>query len=310
MRKRFCFFILLFIFLFNAFLLGFKLKILNDYNFIETFVKKIYNASREEPTTLESNNYSKKHNNSFVELTDNFYPKNKQDIKNIYYTVLNSGMEKFTFHCSDDYIECIDNLNDITNDKMTLSHINNFVSTFNSYNNIITTYNSYGKIELEIKKTYDLETRKKIEDKIQLIYNEIVSENNSDYENIKNIHDYIINNTKYDIHFENQKNPTFLSNTAYGPLFENHAICGGYSDLMAMFLDKLNIDNYKISNDKHIWNYLFINDRWVHLDLTWDDPVTNTGEDVLRYDYFLINTDILHKLDSIEHNYNMEIYEK
>ena len=310
MRKRFVFIVFLFLFFFNAFLIGFKLQILNDYNFIETFISKIYNISKEEITVLTNNRYSKQLSNNYVELTEDFYPKTKQDIKNIYYTILNSGMDSFTFYCDEDYINCIDDLNEITNDKMALSHINNFVSTFNSYNNIVTTYNSYGKIEVTVTKTYNKEIIKIIEEKIDSIYSTLVSEKNSDYENIKNIHDYIINNTKYDVNFENQKNPTFSSNTAYGPLFENHAICGGYTDLMAIFLDKMGIENYKISNDKHIWNYVFVNNRWSHLDLTWDDPVTNTGENILRYDYFLINNDVLNKLDNIEHSYDKEIYLK
>ena len=34
---------------------------------------------------------------------------------------------------------------------------------------------------------------------------------------------------------------TYKSNIAYGPLFENYAICSGYTDLMELFLEKLNI---------------------------------------------------------------------
>ena len=79
---------------------------------------------------------------------------------------------------------------------------------------------------------------------------------------------------------------------------------------MAIFLDRMKIPNYKISSDKHIWNLVYINGKWLNLDLTFDDPVTNTGEDILQHDYFLISTDELLKLDKSEHTFNKEVFKE
>ena len=57
---------------------------------------------------------------------------------------------------------------------------------------------------------------------------------------------------------------------------------------MAIFLNKLNIINYKINNDDHIWNLVHLNDTWLHLDLTWDDPIS--AMNITRDNYFLIPT--------------------
>ena len=38
----------------------------------------------------------------------------------------------------------------------------------------------------------------------------------------------------------------YKSEIAYGPLFEGYAVCGGYTDLMELFLEKMNIKSYKI----------------------------------------------------------------
>ena len=73
-------------------------------------------------------------------------------------------------------------------------------------------------------------------------------------------------------------------------------------------IDSIRIQNYKISNNNHIWNLVKIGDSWLHLDLTWDDPVTNTGENLLLHKFFLIDTDTLLKLDPNGHNFNKDYY--
>ena len=110
---------------------------------------------------------------------------------------------------------------------------------------------------------------------------------------------------------------------AYGPLFEGFANCNGYTDLMAIFLEKLNYKNFKISvlaqemkdaDTGHVWNMVYYNNAWKHLDLTWDDPVDPTGRDRLEHNYFLISSDELKRIDTENqalgenHTFNKYIY--
>lgn len=37
-----------------------------------------------------------------------------------------------------------------------------------------------------------------------------------------------------------------------------------------------------------MWNMVRIGSLWYHVDVTWDDPVSNSGP-MLRYDYFLVS---------------------
>ena len=97
------------------------------------------------------------------------------------------------------------------------------------------------------------------------------------------------------------------------PLGEGKGICGGYTDAMALFLDKMGITNYKIASENHIWNLVYIDGSWKHLDLTWDDPVSTDGTDYLQHKYFLITTKQLKEADSgdvivVEHNFKDSIY--
>lgn len=301
MRKKIVSIIIFIILLFNATIIGYMFKD-NIVDFVD-IIKRT-------PSILENNNYKNEVIPNTFNITDDFEPNNYQDLINIYFTVLSSGMDEFTFYCSKEYKNCISDIKIITADNKVLSAINNFVHTYNSFKKIRTKYSENGKIVIVVDKLYDKHMVDEINLKIDEIFNDVYKEKKSIEENVKNIHNYIINNTKYDIDYI-ENNSLISSNTAYGPLFYNKAICSGYTDLMSLFLYKMNIPNYKISNDKHIWNYLYINDEWLHLDLTWDDPVQPNNKDVLRYDFFLIKTDKLELHDEEnEHLFDKLMYEK
>ena len=131
---------------------------------------------------------------------------------------------------------------------------------------------------------------------------------------IRKIHDYIINTTKYDnAKAEAIKNGTELpttydSQTAFGALVQHMAICGGYSDAMAIALNRLGIQNYKVASDNHVWNVVKLGDYWYHLDLTWDDPVTSNGSDAIIDEFFMIDTSTLQELDMTQHNFDKKVY--
>ncbi len=262
----------------------------------------------------EPNEYYKNYDYEYVQNTENLYPEKKQDILNILYTTLNRGQTEVSFYCK--YEECINDVNEIAEGKDYLASINNLVHPFNSYKNIYFTINKYGKIELSIKKQYSDTEILIINQKIDNIMSELSLESLNDYEKIQAFHDYIINNTTYDssINIENQLTVDTNSNKATGLLLENKAICSGYSDTMAIFLNKLNYNNYKISSEKHVWNLIKLDNNWKHIDATWDDPISSDGKDILLHDFFLIDTNELieneKKFEQIEHNFNKNIYKE
>ena len=265
------------------------------------------------PTTLVNNEYSRNYNFNYVQLTNNFFPNNKQDILNIYYTFINSGMDEFTFYCKSDYENCYNDVDDIADNQVIVSNINNFVHPYNSFKNIETNIQNYlfikgKKITIKNNKNYDDNMISIINTKVKNTIDDNIKYNLNDKDKIKIIHDYIINNTKYDSERSDQNTINYKSDTAYGTLVEGHSICSGYADAMMLFLEKLNIKNYKISSKNHGWNYVYLDGKWYNLDLTWDDPVSKDGKDVLEYNFFLINDDELLKLDKIEHTFDKTVY--
>ncbi len=254
------------------------------------------------PTVLVNNKYRKSIDESFVHLTNDFIADDRNELLNIYYTIMASGMTEFTFFCGTKYEGCIDEVLNINNDDDLLSQINNFVHVYNSFKSIKTTYTTNGKINLYINRVYSEEDINKINSKLDEIENKVIDRNKSDRDNIMSIHDYIINNTKYNVEDENK--PNTVSATAIGVLFKNLATCNGYTDTASLLMDRLNIKNIRISNDEHIWNLVYLDGKWLHLDLTWDDPVNNLNKDILLHDYFLKET----KDMDDKHNYDKNIF--
>lgn len=281
----------------------------------EEFVKvykEHFNRNKTDTKTIvtlsNKNSYYRDYNFNFVQTTNDFSPKNVQDLYNIYYTVINAGKSSFTFYCPDTYQGCINDVKYLANDQITLSNINNFVHPFNGFKHIETTYDNTGKITIKAYKTYTEEDRTKINAKIKEIQKELKDDTLSTIEQIKKYHDYIIDHAVYDSDRSDKNIIKYKSDTAYGALFQGHALCGGYTDSMALFLTEMQLPNYKVSSENHVWNAVKIEDKWYHLDLTWDDPVTQDGTNLIEEDFFLINTNKLLELEKQEHNFDYATY--
>ncbi len=278
----------------------------------------------EQNTTISSyyaNDYKKDTNYLFVQNTNDFEPLSKQDIKNIFYTVVNNGWQTFTYYCPKEYLECLNDSEEISQDKELLTHINNFVHPYNGFSNIQTIINELGQVTVNVTYFYNIDHINAINQKVDEIYQELINDTMTDREKIKTIHDYLINNTKYDVTRNDQGESIYQSYLAYGLLFEGYATCNGYTDTMALFLDKMNIPNFKVAmtpeedgKEGHVWNALYLDNQWYHLDLTWDDPVSEDGKDYLLDTYFLVDTNKLREIDNegdkkiTDHNFKTDVY--
>ena len=273
----------------------------------------IYSRNITEYTT---NNYTRKYSFKYVQTTDNFVAKTAKDILNIVYTVMDGGINEFTFYCDKEYLKCQEDIESISNNTDYLTLLNNFINPFNSYKKLYVVTNSMGKITLSFDRLYTDDDINLINAYINDFEKNNITEEMPTVNKIKAFHDYVINNTKYDSIKANEMKKNIYSENineshkATGIVKNNLALCSGYTDLMAIYLDRLQIKNYKVSNDTHIWNAIYLDGNWYHLDLTWDDPVTNTGRDLLIYEFFIIDTDKLISKDTIEHTYNSYIYKE
>ncbi len=264
-------------------------------------------VERKYGTTAE-NSYFLEDHFDYVEPYEKAEVHSMKEIMNSIYYLINSGVTKSERYCAKDYKNCYTDMEAISSDTNMLSILNNYVHPFNSFDSIIFNFDD-NIIKVEIKHTYTDEEIKELNAKVDEIIKKTITNEMSTKDKIKAIHDYIINHTEYDtLKTKNINDTTYHSNTAYGVLIEGYGICSGYSDAMKLFLDKLNIINYKISNDQHIWNLVYLDGTWFHLDLTWDDPVSD--KNITRDNYFLISTKTLKELNDNVHYYDANIFKE
>ena len=290
---------------------------------VSTFLSR-YISSTPRITIRDGNEYTKNYDFLFVQNSTDYIPYSYSDLLNILYSVINQGWDEFTFYCPKEYETCIQDVSKLSKDDLNLTHANNFVHPYNSYSTLTTSITESGEITVNVNYLYSNNDIKIINEFVDKVINELYDKNKDDYENIKSIHDYIINHTKYDVERNDKGESKYTSYSAYGPVVEGYATCNGYADLMAIFLSKLNYENYKIAttseeisykSNGHIWNAVKINGKYLHLDLTWDDPVSSDNKDYLYHKYFLVSTEKKKKADSgsvnvEEHNFNKAIYQE
>lgn len=119
----------------------------------------------------------------------------------------------------------------------------------------------------------------------------------NEIETLKVVHDYLLENTEYDTNYQN--NDRKSSYNAYGTLINRKAVCEGYSKAFKLIMDELKIPciiacgvgrNNSGETESHAWNYVYVNENWYAIDVTWDDPIIigngNISNDV-KYKYFL-----------------------
>ncbi len=109
---------------------------------------------------------------------------------------------------------------------------------------------------------------------------------NSDYETVKNVHDYLID------HFEYDHRTSFENHTDIDGFRDGKMVCSGYSLAAYYLLNEAGVKtrvvtgsgNEELSDTMdHMWNVVLVDGKWYNLDITWDDG----GGDKKLDTYFL-----------------------
>ncbi len=104
------------------------------------------------------------------------------------------------------------------------------------------------------------------------------------------IHNCLVRDVDYDKQAAESDAAYIDAATSYGALVNKKALCSGYSMAMKLMLNRVGVSCTQvkgISKDVgHMWNLVRIDGAWYHLDVTWDDPLVLSAENVQRFDYF------------------------
>ena len=278
-------------------------------DFIAFYNEKGTKKYSRETKLVQQNDYYRDYDFDYVQNTEDTTPNNYQELLNLLYSIINNGYTEFTFYCGEEYNYCIDDLKHIADEGEELSTINNYVHPYNTFDKVETGYKN-DKVYIKVHHKYNNKTIELINTRVEEIIEKEIDLEDIQINSIRKIHDYIINNTKYDSDRVEQDIQNYQSDIAYGPLFEGYGICGGYTDAMQLFLEKMNIKSFRVASDAHIWNAVELNKEWYNLDLTWDDPVIDDGRNILDDTYFMVDTKTLQENDMTEHDFYKEYYKE
>lgn len=124
-------------------------------------------------------------------------------------------------------------------------------------------------------------------ERAKLLLSGITAEGMSEYQKVKAIHDYLVNNTSFDEYAQNAK-------SARGPIMDGKAVCEGYAKAFQLLCVMSGMDCLFVTGDAdgdHAWNKVKVDGAWYNVDVTWDDPIGGS----LRHEYFLISDSDLAK---------------
>lgn len=111
--------------------------------------------------------------------------------------------------------------------------------------------------------------------KIAELVNECNAACSTDLEKVIWMHDWLINNARYD--------EDYLQYSSWGVLMEGCGVCDSYSKAYSRLLNALGIPVKRVcvTAMRHAWNAVQLDGEWYMVDCTWDDPLISGSTAVL-----------------------------
>jgi len=166
-----------------------------------------------------------------------------------------------------------------------------------SYEGTVVSNSNLGINAIRIKCSYKTtkEQEEYIDKTVEFIVSKLTNIDMSEDEKEKLIHDYILTNVDY---CEGEE-----YGNAYSALYEGKAKCDGYAMLTYKMLKAAGIENKIVTNEDHAWNIVKINDKWYHMDTTWDDA---KKKDFGFYKYYNLSDDEILETRNYDNEYGIE----
>lgn len=148
------------------------------------------------------------------------------------------------------------------------------------------TYSTSGAtkaISLEFNETADnlSANQKEYQSRLQKVVNG-ASAYSTDAEREKYVHDYFLNNCTYDLNAP-------LNQSSYSALVNGVSVCAGYARAMQNAMLELGIPCYYCTGTAqggdHAWNIIYLDQEYYHVDLSWNDNLSETY-DTNAYIYY------------------------
>ena len=249
------------------------------YRQLDKYAKIIYDGFEENKENMKSGTYKIEFGTEFNDLLNS--PGGEEDIN----IAFQSAWNAYTYDNMDVFY--------IDVGKLTLTTRTTTIGSISTHRVEL----SNGDNSSYLKDNFNSQT--KIDGKLNLLeamQEEVARqlEGYSDYEKIREVHNWMVDNIEYDVDLEADE-PYSIS----GALTEGKAVCEGYARGFKYIMDELNIPCVLVSGtgtnsagetESHAWNYVQLNGNWYAVDVTWDDPIVIGNGYVsneTRYTHFL-----------------------
>ena len=147
-------------------------------------------------------------------------------------------------------------------------------------------------LDIQFKYYTTAEQEAALDEAVAQVLNTIPAENQSEYDVVTEIYQYMTKNIRYD--YDHLEDPNYvLKYSAYAALVNGTSVCQGYTALLYRLLLERGIDCRCImgyAGQSHSWNIVGLNGMYYFADVTWDENV-----DPAKYHYFLVGSE--HFLD-------------
>lgn len=231
------------------------------YNQLESYSKTIYKAFESNKENMKEGTYKINLGTSFSNILSK---QNGQEELGKYYQ---SAIEAYTYDNPDVFY--------LSPNKMYLNIETTTKGQNKTYNVYINNGEEANYLNEEFSNKQDINLAL---EKIEAIRKQIIhNKTGNDYEDIKMVHDYLVENIEYDTSLQ-EKNIYNI----YGALINGKCVCEGYARAFKYLLDGLGIESTMVigkginssgQSENHAWNYVKLENNWYAVDCTWDDPV-------------------------------------
>lgn len=230
------------------------------YNQLDEYGKIIYDGFANNKENMKSGTYTIDFGTEFSDLL------NTENGEKILNEAFQSAWNAYTYDNMDVFYIDVEKLTLTTRSLTTLSIHN--VEISNGSNSSYLKEKFKTKSEITAKLDLLEAIRKEIDRQLEGL---------TDYDKIKEVHNWLIDNIEYDVNLEADE-PYSIS----GALTEGKAVCEGYARSFKYIMDELQIPCVLVSGtgtnsngeiESHAWNYVQLDGKWYAIDVTWDDPI-------------------------------------
>lgn len=230
------------------------------YNQLDKYGKIIYDGFANNKENMKSGTYTIDFGTEFSDLL------NTENGESILNEAFQSAWNAYTYDNMDVFYIDVEKLTLTTKSITALSIHNVEISNGNNTSYLKETFQNQNVLmgKLNLLEAMKQEINKQLEGL-------------TDYEKIKEVHNWLIDNIEYDVNLEADE-PYSIS----GALTEGKAVCEGYARSFKYIMDELKIPCVLVSGtgtnsngqtESHAWNYVQLDGKWYAIDVTWDDPI-------------------------------------